>query len=653
LGSLVYSNSLNNKFLIDDYGFLSNPVLSGTKFIFSQWNPYREQTLGVMDSQENLRYYRPMAHIVLDLCYATFKNNYWKYHLLNLVLFVFASSLVYLLIEKVTGNHILAILAGLFYLIHPINGIVVNYISACVFTLQVIFMMGTILLLWESLERKNDRALYSLSLLFSFLSLFWHESGIMTPFYVSSVILLFRNGSNRAKIIYLFPYFLIVFFYIIFRAFFLGGNENISRHIALFHLTGCEYLVELFQVYAWYISKLIFPQGIVMQWAAPIFHDQIILNIFGLCLLCMIYLLFFVRFAKAKILQMAIIWTLIGFVPVFLAAVIRSYNGALIEPHWFIFSSIGFFILAAYFCSFVLDRTKKIGFLLLFILIFTWGSFSHAYNQLWVDQKTYALYWLQNSPYLKSPYFYLAYAYEQEGDLKDSKKYFRSALSGYPSDGLIYDNLGVIDQAEGHFKDAELNYKKTLETYPSSARTYYNLASLYLTEGRLALAQENFDRSLMINPLLLESRRGLALVFLKYSEYPKAIDLCLKNLDIVNDDPETLLLLMDILMREKDIVSLKKYAYRFINSEIDPRILTKLGVLMAQNNSPEIALDCFTKVMHVAPDYKDAYFSAGTLLANLGKYDQAVQIWKIGSSIDPSDQRFKKDIARAMALKLQ
>ena len=34
---------------MDDYAFLSNPVLSSTKFISSQWNPYGVQALGVVN----------------------------------------------------------------------------------------------------------------------------------------------------------------------------------------------------------------------------------------------------------------------------------------------------------------------------------------------------------------------------------------------------------------------------------------------------------------------------------------------------------------------------------------------------------------------------------------------------------------------------
>ena len=53
--------------------------------------------------------------------------------------------------------------------------------------------------------------------------------------------------------------------------------------------------------------------------------------------------------------------------------------------------------------------------MLLFILIFTWGAVSHANNQLWADQKTYALYWFQQVPNLKWTYFYLADAYQKKG----------------------------------------------------------------------------------------------------------------------------------------------------------------------------------------------------------------------------------------------
>ena len=100
LGLSVYFNSLNNKFLMDDYVILENPIESQIKYVLSQWDPYREQALGVMDSNAYRTYYRPMAHMVSNFCYASFKSHFWWYHLLNLFLFVLGSSLIYCLLKR-------------------------------------------------------------------------------------------------------------------------------------------------------------------------------------------------------------------------------------------------------------------------------------------------------------------------------------------------------------------------------------------------------------------------------------------------------------------------------------------------------------------------------------------------------------------------
>lgn len=650
LGLLVYFNSLNNKFLLDDYVFLNNPVMSGTKFILSQWDPFREQALGVTDSEEHLGYYRPMAHIVYDICYATFKNNFWQYHLLNIFLFVLASLLIYLFLEKTTGNISLAFLTGLLYLIHPINGIVVNYISASVFSFQVIFTLMTILLLIEALERNNDRMFYGLSLLFSFFSLFWHESSVMIPFYISAFVFIFRRESIKGKLHYLLPYYLIVFFYMLFRFLFIRVASNVWAQVSFFHLTGGEYLASLFKIFMWYLAKLFYPQGIVMQWRTLIVHDHIILYSLGLSLFFMVFLLIYIRFAKQKILQLALIWLLIGFVPVFLASIVRLYDGFEIEPHWFIFSSIGFFMIVAYACLIILDRTRKIGAVLLFVLIFSWGSISHANNQLWADQKTYCLYWSAQVPDFKIPLYTLAIAYHKEGDFKKAKDYYRRALSGYPSDDGIYVSLGTIDSSLGDFKEAQSNYKKALQLNPQSSFAYYGLGRLYLKLGQWKNAGENFSQALVYNPLLVEARSGLAQIYYKNSDYKESVRLSLMNLDIINDDPESLGRLADSYWREGDFVDSKKYLIRIINIDTDPQDLTKLEGLMAQHHSYDVAFDCFRRLIRVAPDYKNAYLVTGAILANLGKYDDAIHLWKMGETLDPSDQSFKENIAKAIKL---
>ncbi len=653
LGLSIYHNSFNNKFLIDDNVFIANPVMSQTKFILSQWNPFQEQGLGVLDTSGKFPYYRPLAHIASILSRIIFKHNLWRYHLFNIFIFVFASSLVYLLIDKITGNNKLAFLSGLFYVIHPINGIAVDYIlPGSSFAFMVIFMLGTILLLWESLLRKNNLTLYILSIVFCFLSLFWNENGVMIAFYVLAFILLFRQDTLKEKMLYFVPYFLIIFTYLILRLNFFGLNEHILEKIMRYHMTIWEFPAILFRVFGWYISNLFYPRSIVMLWSTPVLHDQIILNLFGAFLLFTLFLLLLIKFSKEKICYLAIVWILIGFAPACLAAFREPDNGVMIEPQWFVFSSIGFFILTAFFCLNFFNRFKKAGLVLLLVLISFWGSASYKHNQLWANQKTYALYWSQQVPNLTMPYFFIAEAYTKEGNLKEARKYYRMILSTYSNKELIYINLGRIDQAEGYLKDAEINYKMALKVYPYSAIAYDNLGTIYYAEDRLDKAKDSFNHSLLIDPLFLDPRIGLASILIKHSQYKEAVKLCLTNLNIVNDDSNTLLMLIEIFIYQNDLINLKKYVHLFIHSESDPALLMRLGIHLLKDNFPSLALDCFERVLRVAPDYKDAYLVVGTLFANMGKLNEAIHIWKLGSKIDPSDQRFRNSIVKAESLKL-
>jgi len=565
VGLLVYFNSLNNKFLIDDYFFINNPVFSQTKYILSQWDPYSQQSMGVVDREKREPSYRPMAQMTYDVVYSTFKNHRWEYRLLNLSVFVLASSLIFLLIEILTGNFNLAFLTGLFYLVHPINGIIVNYISANVFAFQLICMLGTILLLWRSLDKNNQRGAYFLSLVLSILSLFWHESGVMTFFYLSSAVFLFRKEPLKEKLKYLFPYFLILSCYLIFRFEFLGIDDFPIRRM-FYHMNAGVYLSSLFKVSFWYTAKLFYPQGIVMQWATPLLGQHLFLNGAGALLLGLLFILLFIV-SKNNLYRLALCWFLIGMAPVCLAAFRLPAMGAMIEPHWFIFSSIGFFIFVANACVVVGNRWKNAGIAITLILVVGWSLISHAYNRVWFDQKTYSLYWLQEVPYIHSTYSDLAYAYELEGDFKRSKAALLMSLSGGISDALVYDDLGANAQSAGDLKGAEFYINKALKINPYLSSAYDNLAHVYFLEGRLDESEKICQRALQLNPLLTKPRIAMAMISLKQGDDKSSIALCLKNLEIDPNDVQTLFLLVEIYKHQDDVADVQKYELQILKAQ--------------------------------------------------------------------------------------
>jgi len=618
LGILVYYNSLSNKLLIDDYSFFINPAITKIKFLSLQWIPYREQVLGIIDPHMQLgSYYRPLAHIVPALCYSLFGNHFWQYHLFNLVLLVIDGFLIYICVGRISNNSNLAFLSGLFYIVHPINGIIVNYITASVFAFQVFFILASIICLWESLLLQQSRILYFSSLIFFVLALFCHETSIMVPFYAGSVLLLAGGLKPKKLIACLIPYLLILLVYMVFRMNFVSLNDIVLRKFVIYRMNFFEYLATVFKLLMWYFAKLFYPQGIVIMWSTPVVRDHVFGWCFGMVFLsCLTALSVILR--PVKIVLIALMWFIIGLLPIFMAAFSWPQNGADIEPHWFIFSVIGFFILIAYFLLSILRFLKR-GYriLILSCLVLVWGGFSHAYNSLWSDEQTYARYWSAQVPHLKLPYFYLAHAYQLKEDWVQARKNYQLSLAGDYGDFEIFNNLGNIELNQAHLKEAEAYYKSSLRIEPSSSGVNHNLGVIYLRQGKLELAQGYFLRAIVLNPFQTESFKFL----------------------------------IAILLDKKDMVNLRKYSSLYINIEEDPEKLTNFGILMSENQIFDIAWNGFQKALNLDTEYKNAYLNAGIMLFHLKKYDEAIGIWKLGLKIDPSDSRFTDNIAKLNSLK--
>jgi tetratricopeptide (TPR) repeat protein len=236
--------------------------------------------------------------------------------------------------------------------------------------------------------------------------------------------------------------------------------------------------------------------------------------------------------------------------------------------------------------------------------------------------------------------------------LKNAEKNYRRALSGDAFDCEIYNDLGFIDLAHGHTQQAESDYRMALKTNPHSAQAFYGLGLTDYLKGHTDLAVANFQNSMEANPLFMEPRSFMAYILTGRGDYDQAIRLCLKNLEIVDDDPKTLSLLMRIYTLRKDDYHLNHYASRYIAIESDPGLLTRLGIQMAQEIVPQVPLarECFEKALRAAPGYANAYLAQGALEVKLGHYQEAVRVFKAGLRLNPSDRRFEYGISKIMTL---
>jgi tetratricopeptide (TPR) repeat protein len=495
LGVLIYANGLNGPFMGDDHVFF-------------------EQRMGLLSNDV---YFRPLAHAIPLFFHGLFGPNIFLYHAVNLVLFCLAAFCVYVFISAVFKGPLLGFLTGLLYLAHPINGIIVNYITASVFAAQVMFMLASLYFICGHSEAGGRRILRNLkilryaqddvlSLAFFVFSLMCHETAMALPIYAVCLLVFVKSLSwNKAlrRTAWLWTFLAA---YIVFHFKYASFNTTIFGQIAYLQLDFAQYLATLAKIIVWYFSKLIFLSGIVLAWSTPAVKEGL-----GLWLLVFVFLIAALAggifyFRKNKAVLLGLLWFFIGFAPVAFSCLAEPTQGFIIEPHWFVFSSLGFFLCLASALekiTFPSLRMAAIG-----ILLFVWMMAGWGYNYLWADEERYDLYWMQAAPDFKVPRSFLARIYFNRHELERARSYYQSCMVNAYADHVFYADLGLIDYMEGHLEAAKKNFHESLSIEPRMSEAWINLGSIALKENDLYAAGDYFIKAVQADPFAVSA--GLA-----------------------------------------------------------------------------------------------------------------------------------------------
>jgi protein O-mannosyl-transferase len=104
----------------------------------------------------------------------------------------------------------------------------------------------------------------------------------------------------------------------------------------------------------------------------------------------------------------------------------------------------------------------------------------------------------------------LALILMREGRADEAAVQYREALKDNPDYAEAYNNLGVIYAGQGKQREAEINFRRALELKPDYVGAQGNLAKLLLSQGRFEAAVEHFRRILEIEPENIQNQSDLA-----------------------------------------------------------------------------------------------------------------------------------------------
>ncbi len=645
---LAYHNALRNDFLIDDHWLIfEDPHRNNLQFIPTHFIPDFKKFSHVEQASGNV-YYRPMNHIFPLIQHLVFGRNPFGYHVVNLILLYLCGLSLALLVFRLWSNKALAMIVSVLFCVHPLNGIMVNYITAGFFSIQLLGMIWAIIGFLTALE-KEKRIYLFLSILAMAVALLCHETSLIFPLYLVGTLYFLKDYSWAKSIRASLPYLGVTVAYFIFRFYFASLQTSVLDKVALHHLTIPQYVATVTKLFSWYFSKLIFPSEIIFIWViTPLREGWVLWFVTGIVSLFFLIVCLVYGKRKSSVIGLSLFWLMAGFLPVLLACLYQPAKGIIFEPHWVFFPSIGFFVLASYGLLnlrrfFSREFVIVLGVLGIGFLVVA----SRISNELWRNDKIYAHHWLAQIPEYKDAFYCLGFAYFKEGEFVQAREYFRKAIAGRFSDWQIYLNLGLMDYEENRIEAAQNNFEKAEQLFPSSAVVQNNRGLVCLKNLHQDSAKEYFLNAIRYNPFLLEPRLNLASVYRSEKKYDEALNLYQENLRINPKDKNTLTLLFTLYLDFKDFSKATQIGMRLFKLDLSAAESTSLGSLLGSNNLNELAYAFFMKAYQADSSFKDVYLELGKWYGNRGQMKIAKELWQEGSTLDPQDQRFFECLKQA------
>ena len=516
---LTFATSLNNAFLIDDHDHILNNIrYQHPKFILYEFLPFLDPYQAAADHD----YYRPLARLSSYPGYILFGTNVVAHHVLNLILFIGCCFSIYMLLFQLTHHRMLAFITSAFFAVHPLNSLCVNYITASVFSIQMMSMCWSMIL--------YERRKYLLSYVFFITALLCHDTAMALPFLIMATTIFLRNKKVLWKKIILFLATIILI---------LGWRfitqDTLSKDISFGTLT---YFIGFNQIIAWYIQKLIFLDGVVLIWKAPTTSPEWVYSaiiVFIAVSLC-IFILKLTH--RNRFVTWALAWISIGCLMTAYGCLHTPEHGILIEPHWLFFPSIAAFALLTFLLLQLKDFTKP-AFMAFVILVGLFFCIWHTIkiNNLFKNEATYCQYWHNQTPALDTPLRYLIGHHMREQNYTKAKQLIEQLD---PQSDITHLQWAYWHLAQNQFSLAKKRFTYILTQQPLAASVHYQLGVIAAIEDDLPLAEEYLQKSLTLDPLLLESRILLAKIHAALGRTESAFMLLGENLEIIPEHPPTI-----------------------------------------------------------------------------------------------------------------
>lgn len=487
--SLLYSNTLQSPFALDDY----HNILANTSIRITEVS--HASITGVMKS--SLLKNRPVANISLALNYYFHQYNVTGYHLFNIcihlitgiLLYVFVLQTLQLLKNKYRSNTAkwLAFATTLLWLTHPLQTQSVTYIIQRMNLLAAFFYMVSFTSYIQARisPAKTSQYLWALcSFTGGLLAIGSKENAVMLPVFILLYEwYFFQDMRLHLKKIHYFLAALVILFMFTATFYYLGPDPLASiSNYSFRNFTLQERMLTQLRVVISYVSLIClpYPARLTLE------HDFLlsrslfdpITTMFSL--LAIIMALFFaIKNARhQRILSFCILWFLgnllieSSVIPLEIIFEHRTYLPSMLL--------ILFLVLVLH--KFLKQKPLKIALVALaFILLSSW---TYARNSIWQDEITLNTDIAQKAPNKPRAQMNLGIILSESGRTDEAIPYLNKAVLLDPGYDLAHYSLGDAFMKQGNYIQASKSYSHALALDKQNPLFGFNLAKALAASGK-------------------------------------------------------------------------------------------------------------------------------------------------------------------------
>lgn len=555
LSLALYLNTLGSEFVFDDVTLiLQNPAVVNLDW----WGILYEGG------------YRPVRTLTYGINYWIGGEDPFGYHLFNVLLHAANAALIYLFVLLLASSQRVAVLAGVFFTLHPAQTAAVAYVSGRKDLLAAFFVLLGSALYIAARKRRLSRW-WAIGALASFLlAVLSKEVAIVFPSLVLLIDLILawqegRAGNRRFSIFgsissvvrqspFIYGAFVFAASTALYWALFIN---QASRMEGFWGGSFWTHLGTSLKLFAHYIKMIVLPYPLVADYTGGVFEVsrgliEPVTLLSGLMTIGYLFLAVWI-FKKLPLLSVGMIWVAVCLAPVLQLVPFHE----IAADHFLYVPLIG----AALATSILIDR------------LLVWSNESGG---VWL---AFGIMVLVMS----------VLVVDRNWDWRDKRSLWTATLEKAPDSYRANANLGLIYMQEGRVDEGIRMTRRAIELDPAQALPFANLGAVYYTMGQQMRQKGELDEAVSLQRLAMR-------------ELDKAIE-------IEPADPFKLSNLANAYREMANIYQQRRDVY---------------AARQARERAEELYVEALS-IPDARREVKNIWFNYGGLLVDRGEYAEAIE----------------------------